>query len=112
SRAIDVYTGSLSTDYIVNMTSVFYPWDVNRIYAVSNCSNSGKDILTAMYNGTDIVYKVSPNAMSYKNGPTNVSDVRAASPGIYPNPALDMIYLKNAEGFMFEITDLTGREVL
>ncbi|MBS1616527.1 MAG: hypothetical protein JST06_10475, partial [Bacteroidetes bacterium] len=57
ARHISPATGNLlnlTQCYQVNDNSspVDYHWDLNVSMAVSNCSNTGRDILTAWYNGT------------------------------------------------------------
>ena len=109
SRSIQAVSGSVSADYEVNINSVYSKWDVNKIYAVSNCSNSGKDILSAYFNGGQIVYKVSPNAMLYKTIRIDGNSSSGEPVGLYPNPVYDLLYIKG--GSSYAIYDMTGRVV-
>ncbi|HRO43924.1 MAG TPA: T9SS type A sorting domain-containing protein [Flavipsychrobacter sp.] len=114
SRAIDVSTGVVGVEYVVNQTATTNMWDVNRIYAVSNSSNSGKNILSALYNGTDIVYKVSANSASYKQGNTTgiIHNPGKASVRLYPNPAHHILTIAGADNSAYEIQDMTGKLML
>jgi len=114
SRSVDVYTGVMSsTELQVDNISVNYDWDINRIYAVSNSSNSGYNILTAYYDSQDIVYKESPNSFSYKPGkPTTVKNITNNGLKLFPNPATSRIRLSKGGNRTYTINDLTGRILL
>jgi len=109
SHAVDATTGAVSIDYQVNTSSVIYPWDVNRAYAVSNSSNSGFDILSAYFNGNDIVYKVSGNTMAYKLGNNNESSEIKVQASLYPNPSKDELHIQGVTGGKYVINDITGK---
>lgn len=114
-RSVDVYTGSMSVGELqVDNNAVNYDWDINRIYAVSNSSNSGFNILSAYHDGTDIIYKESPNVFAYKQGnTTTVKNItNNLKTQLYPNPASDKIYLSYGDNVSYHITDLTGKVVL
>lgn len=113
-RSVDVYTGSMSVSELqVDNNAVNYDWDINRIYAVSNSSNSGFNILSAYHDGTDIIYKESPNVFAYKQGnTTTVKNITNKSKTqVYPNPASDKIYLSQIGQVPYTITDITGKMV-
>ncbi|MEO6833623.1 MAG: hypothetical protein ABI169_15560, partial [Chitinophagaceae bacterium] len=65
SRDISAATGNIITPspYVINTTSqpVEYWWDVNQSLSLSNCSNSGKDLLAVWADTFGIVYKYSPS---------------------------------------------------
>lgn len=115
SRSVDVYTGAMSSSELqVDNSSVNYDWDVNRIYAVSNCSNSGFNILSAYFNGGDIVYKESPNSFVYKQSSTTTVKTIASlrKDMIYPNPAFGRLYVANGKNRQYSIADITGKMLL
>ncbi|MBS1738939.1 MAG: T9SS type A sorting domain-containing protein, partial [Bacteroidetes bacterium] len=115
SRSVDVFSGLMSgTELQVNNAPVNIYWDINRIYAVSNCSNSGFNILSAYFNGNEILYKESPNAFYYKpSGTTTVKTIGSRTMiGLYPNPAHNMVYLSHAAGKEYRLMDITGKTVL
>jgi hypothetical protein len=106
ARHINPATGNLintSQCYQINDNGspVDYHWDFNVSLAVSNCSNTGRDILTAWYNGNNIVYKhSSSNAMQFRQTkPRNLAGTGVKSAyGLSPGDA-------------FTITDMQGRIV-
>jgi len=106
---VDVVSGNLinpSQCYQVNDISspVNYHWDLNESFAVSNASNSGKDILTAWYNGTNIVYKYSfTNTMAFRM--TKPNDDQADSLG--SDLVASAANLK--PGTPYTLLDLSGR---
>ncbi|MBS1629866.1 MAG: T9SS type A sorting domain-containing protein [Bacteroidetes bacterium] len=104
-----------SNYYIPNCGMVNYPWDAARSMAVTSCSNSGLNLLTAWYDGMDIVYKESPNAMVFKPGQSTGVGYTTNSSGtlsIWPNPANDELRLGGARaGSAYQILDLSGRQV-
>ncbi|HRO43548.1 MAG TPA: T9SS type A sorting domain-containing protein, partial [Flavipsychrobacter sp.] len=114
SRTIDVSTAAVGAEYVVNQSATLNMWDINRIYAVSNSSNSGKNILSALFNGTDIVYKVSANSASYKPGNTTGIIHNPGKPGVrlYPNPAAERLTITGADNSAYEILDMTGKLML
>jgi len=114
SRGVDVYTGVMSsTELQVDNISVNYDWDINRIYAVSNSSNSGYNILSVYYDGQDILYKESPNVFAYKPGkPTTVKNITNNGLKLFPNPATSRIRLSKGGNRTYSINDLTGKILL
>ncbi len=84
--------------------------------AISNCSNSGQDILSAWFNGSDIVYKHSnPNVMAFRQGQATavgtVSGIKAS--GIYPNHATKELHVDGrAQGSAYAVSDVTGKRLL
>ncbi len=121
ARAVDAITGALvaPTDhYEINNSGnpCNYPSDADQSLALSNCSNSGQDIFSVWYNGTDIVYKHSHlNVMSFRPGQTTgvgtAATVKAS--GIYPNPAFRELHIDGrAEGSLYQISDVTGKRLL
>ncbi len=120
ARNLDVYGGALiaPTDhYEINNAGnpVNYPSDVDRSLAISNCSNSGQDILTAWYTGTDVVYKHSnPNVMAFRQSqPAGVGTAAPVSAsGLYPNPAVKELYVSAQAGSAYEVSDITGKQML
>jgi hypothetical protein len=112
SRPVDAISGAVSTEYQVNTTPVKCTWDINRVYAVSNCSNTGKDILSAYYNGSRVVYKVSPNSMLYKTTGIRSSIPEDGAARLSPNPAGTEVSIAGAEGYRYEILSLSGKLLL
>src|SRR5690606_26247752 len=93
SRGVSVASGSMSGEKIVNNQPVIQNWDVNRIYAVSNSSNSGYNILSAYADGHKVRYKESPNAFLFKT--TGIAGLNNdAAVKIYPNPAQDKLFIE------------------
>jgi hypothetical protein len=100
--------------YIPNCLPVNYHWDAARSMAVTNCSNSGLDLLTAWYDGASIIYKHSPNAMVFRPGHTTGISTAGGATRVtaYPNPASDLLHLRGATaGAGYQLTDLSGRTV-
>jgi hypothetical protein len=116
-RSIDPFTGLTDVRWweVVDSTANpdTYHWDVSRSTAISNCSNSGLNLLTAWYDGTNIVYKESPNSMVFKTSPT-VVHTPAGGSGFqaWPNPATDVLYLKGPQAGHYSLTDMAGKVLL
>lgn len=107
--------GLMSTNtYEVNNNPVDFYWDFNRNMAISNCSNYGNDILSAWYNGKDIVYKHStPDVMSFRAAPNNITAPEQVGTLIAPNPANSFLKISGIQsGTKYLITDISGRTVL
>ncbi|MBS1776253.1 MAG: T9SS type A sorting domain-containing protein [Bacteroidetes bacterium] len=100
--------------YEVNNNPVDFYWDFNRNMAISNCSNYGNDILSAWYNGKDIVYKHStPDVMSFRAAPNNITAPEQVGTLIAPNPANSFLKISGIpSGTKYLITDISGRTVL
>ena len=90
---------------------VNYPWDASRSMAVTNCSNSGLNLVTAWYDGANAVWKESPNAMLFKTtGKGGNTFGRQLS--VYPVPARDELHISGAdEGDAYSVWDATGRKL-
>ena len=101
----------MTSELQVDNNSVNYDWDVNRIYAVSTSSNSGFNILSAYYDGGNILYKESPNSWVYKPGSTGIQETSHSKIGLYPNPANDKLFITRAPKASYEISDVTGKVV-
>ncbi len=114
SRSVDVYTGVMSASELqVDNNAVNYDWDINRIYAVSNSNNTGYNILSAYYDGNDILCKESPNAFVYKPGnTTTIKNITNNAVKVFPNPAHDRIYLSASVNNSYNIADITGKTIL
>ncbi len=121
ARNVDAIGGALiaPTDhYEINNSGnpCNVPSDVDRSMALSNCSNSGQDIFSVWFNGSDIVYKHSnPNVMAFRHGQATavgtVSGVKAS--GIYPNPAVKELRVSGrVEGGGYQISDVTGKRLM
>ena len=110
STGVDAVTiPSMTSELQVDNNSVNYDWDVNRIYAVSTSSNSGFNILSAYYDGGDILYKESPNSFVYKPGTTGAQGVsKGKAVKLYPNPAGNQLFISPAENGSYEIINMTG----
>src|SRR5690606_32177915 len=98
--------------YKVNNVDMAYPWDIARYYALSNCSNTGQDLMSAWYNGTDIVYKISNNNMAFKSTIATTIINGKAGVSIHPNPAKGILNVHGTIGMSFMITDITGRTMI
>ncbi len=115
ARDVSVATGQLITPlavYQVNNDSLKYPWDRAVNFALSNCSNTGKDILAAWYNGTNTVYKYSSaNAMVFRQIPNGVHTTAGAGQfiSVMPNPATTLLQLEVPAQSQYTITDVAGR---
>jgi hypothetical protein len=92
-----------------NVNPVVYNWDASRSTAISNCSNSGLNLLTAWFDGTNIVYKESPNTNAYKS--TGVTSALQSKARIYPNPVKTNLQISNADNMDYQLVDVTGRTV-
>lgn len=117
ARNIDMLGGGglMSTNtYEVNNNPVDFYWDFNRNMAISNSSNYGNDILSAWYNGTDIVYKHStPDVMSFRAAPSGVTAPVENNRLLSPNPVHNLLNIGgNTTNNTFLITDQSGRTVL
>lgn len=114
-RNINPFTGLfISPDaFEVSTTPVDYTWDVAQSFAISNSSNSGADIWSAWYSGTDIMYKLStPNVMAFR--PTALQTGTIKNPfgqHIYPNPVNSNLQIDGAMGSEYRISDITGRQM-
>ncbi|MBS1614531.1 MAG: T9SS type A sorting domain-containing protein [Bacteroidetes bacterium] len=115
-RSIDPFTGLTDSRWWQVLDASIpdnYHWDASRSTAISNCSNSGLNLLTAWYDATNIMYKESPNSMVFKNSPTMVhtpsgrGDIEA-----WPNPATDVLYLNNTRAIHYSLADMTGRRLM
>src|SRR5690606_6723655 len=110
-RSIDPFTGGVDSRWWqVNCSPANYNWDEARTMAVSNCSNSGLNLLTAWFDGANILYKESPNAMAFKT--TGTANVYGARLAIYPNPVADKMHIQGVQDSEYRISDITGKNVL
>ncbi len=118
ARDINISTGQLITPsavYQVNNDTVTYHWDRAINYAISNCSNTGKDIFAAWYNGRNVVYKYSSaNAMLFRQLSANASTVpaNAQTSWVSPNPASDRLQIQTTSGSTYIISDIAGKVLL
>ncbi|MBS1772328.1 MAG: T9SS type A sorting domain-containing protein [Bacteroidetes bacterium] len=91
----------------VASTIINYP-----LFAVSSSSNSGDDILTAWCDGLNINVKHSnTNAFAFKTTSINTTTL-STKPSLYPNPAIDKLYMTNINTVNYTITDVIGKIVL
>jgi len=52
------------------VTPIGYTSQIAKNFALSNCSNSGVDLLSVWYDGTDVIYKYSaPDVMAFRPAP-------------------------------------------
>ncbi|MEO6833607.1 MAG: T9SS type A sorting domain-containing protein, partial [Chitinophagaceae bacterium] len=113
-RNIDVISGTLiSPDALeVSTAPVDYTWDAAQSFAISNSSNSGADIWSAWYSGTDVMYKLStPNVMSFRSTLQTGTIKNPFGQSIYPNPTSKELHVDGAIGSKYRISDVTGREL-
>lgn len=79
--------------------------------ALTSSSNSGFDLLSAWFDGSQINRKFSGNVFAFKNA-TNVSTVgKTEMFTLSPNPAQNMISIKGTGKADYAIRDITGRLV-
>ncbi len=108
ARHVLPLTGQLITPfqcYQVNdaTSPIGYHWDLNESMSVTNCSNTGMNIMTAWYNGTNIVYKYSSsNMMQFRQTKPN----GMASAANAPRSAYGL-----AAGGDYSILDMNGKVV-
>jgi hypothetical protein len=121
STNVSMLSGAWSgSSYQVNINPINHPVTFPKFVAVSSCSNSGLNLLSAWYDGSgdcvtpgngNIYYKESPgNSMSFKT--TGVIDMHGASPAAYPNPVTDRLYLSGmSKGTKaeYKLLDMSGR---
>ena len=121
ARDVSAMTGALLTPvqcYQINSVSapLDYNWDLNQSLAISNCSNSGRDILSAWCDGANMVYKYSsPNVMAFKSGRTTSVNLAggARSSGVpYPNPVKNLLFVSGSGQSDYTVTDIAGRVLL
>lgn len=126
ARAVDAATGSVTDPdyYVINTNPVtgqpnYGLADASKSLALSNCSNSGDYLLSVWYDDAnagasgatgDIWYKFTGNTipMQFKMG--KVGTVNGART-VYPNPAIDKVYLNNAFG-SYSIYSITGIKIV
>ncbi len=116
-RDIDASSGALASTFYYQVndphTPVNYPWDAGKHFAISSSTNLGLEFLSAWADGTDIMYKHSPNAhspMAFRQ-PTAVNVIHNAFAPVYPNPAKNEIHFGAEAKSSFLIQDITGRTV-
>ena len=110
-RIVDPFTGATNSRWWeANCTPVNYSWDAARSMSVSNCSNSGFNLLTAWFDGTTILYKESPNTMAFKT--TGLGQAAAGAISAYPNPVGGLLHIDGVAGNRFCITDVTGKGLI
>lgn len=123
STDLDMITGAWSGSiYRVNMGAINHPVTFPKFVAVSSCSNSGLNLLSAWYDGSgsclnpgngQILYKESPgNTMNFKT--TDVIDISATMPSLYPNPTKDRLHISGLERSKetgYKVQDVSGRMV-
>jgi hypothetical protein len=109
-RSVDAYAGTLDSRWWqVNCATVNYHWDAARSMAVSNCSNSGFNLLTAWFNGANIVYKESPNTMAFKT--TGVGHSAPKDVNVFPIPVSNVLHVEGSNNASYSITDITGKKL-
>ncbi len=122
ARAVSATTGNLINParcYLINDTNsnpVNYHWDVNQSLALANCSNSGRNMLSAWCEGTFIMYKHSqPNVMAFRqangnfNEPGTGAPINAVSAYAVSNELILPQIASRSAGYI--ITDMSGRTV-
>lgn len=114
TRMTDPATGALDSrwwEVSCNVTN--YPWDASRSLALSNCSNSGLNLLAAWYDGTNVVFKETINTMAFRQAPTGVGQTSLDGFKVFPNPTGGMLQIEGAsKGAEYSINDITGRILL
>lgn len=78
--------------------------------ALSSTTNTGDNILSVWYDGTNIMYKITSNSSGYKPLINNNAEP-LQSFEIYPNPASDILHVKGDGQLKYLITDITGRSL-
>ncbi len=116
ARDIDAVNDTLispSLWYEVNTDTVSYHWDLNKNMAVTNCSNSGDDIMTAWYNGADVVCKYSqPNTMAFRPAKGNITKAGTHS-NINAQIAGDNLQISgNSVNASYIVRDMGGKLIL
>ena len=119
SMVTGAWTGNI---YRVNTGAINHLTTFPKFVAVSSCSNSGLNLLSAWYDGSggcltpgngQILYKESPgNTMNFKT--TSVIDINATQPFLYPNPATEKLYvsgLDKEKQTAYKLIDMSGRVV-
>ena len=121
ARDVSAMTGTLLTPvqcYQINSVGapLDYNWDLNQSLAVSNCSNSGRDLLSAWCDGANMVYKYSsPNVMAFKPGRStsvNLAGNARSGGAPYPNPVKDMLFVSGSGQSDYTVIDIAGRVLL
>ncbi len=112
-RNVDVSSGLIPNNdwYQVNSGFVNYA-AYTSMFAISSSSNSGNGILTAWFDGNDIIYKESPNFIQFRTTGVNNTGRLAAAITTYPNPAREKLYVNGAGNTSsYTITSLSGATV-
>ncbi|HTM64856.1 MAG TPA: T9SS type A sorting domain-containing protein [Flavipsychrobacter sp.] len=110
SRSMNMNSGHCTGNYYLlnKKQAVNYPWDLNRNLTQSHSTNTGLGILSAWNNGKNVVYKESPNAMSFKT-----TDIKTINDVVlweaFPNPANNQLTINAPGGTVFELTDIHGK---
>ncbi len=95
----------------INNASVAPPTNV-PVLALSNCSNSGDDILSVWDDGTNIYGKHSSgNSFAFK--PTIIAiPQKLDRPFLYPNPARDIVRISGTDKASYVVTNISGSVLL
>lgn len=112
SQNIDVTNGALFSSGVyeqINDNST-----IATPLALSNSSNSGFGILSAWFDGSDIVYKETSNTgappiFGYKT--TSIGRLSGKKSDVYPNPVSDKLTVDVENGITYCILDLMGRNI-
>ncbi|MEO6834065.1 MAG: T9SS type A sorting domain-containing protein, partial [Chitinophagaceae bacterium] len=121
-RNISVGTGTLINPaqcYQVNDNGpagdVNYNWDLDQSFAVTNASNTGKDILSAWCNGMFIEAKYSnPNVMAFRSIPLGGLPLhgKVGDVFLYPQPGTNILNVENGKtGTGYQVVDMNGKNV-
>ncbi len=119
SRDISRVSGTLMSTlpYVINDSSqhVNYHWDANQSLALSNCSNSGHNLLAAWGDTLSIVYKhsLSNGGTVWRQAQTTgVIPISGNGSALYPNPAQSYICLSGKSAWLdYAISDVTGKSL-
>jgi hypothetical protein len=85
--------------------------------AVATANNSGYDLLTTFYEGSNldkvtVAFTGTAAKYDFKPGrPAGVQQLNQAGIAVYPNPVKDRLNITNADGAAYTVTDVTGRSI-
>jgi hypothetical protein len=119
TQAVDYFTGNISTtypDYYQANSNIISNTFDKSAFAMSSCSNSGRELLTAWndQNGS-IYYKLTSGISVYKPSPLNIADVDPFHEMVvYPNPGKELISISNFGSLnvsKLELYNILGQQV-
>ncbi|MEO6831572.1 MAG: T9SS type A sorting domain-containing protein [Chitinophagaceae bacterium] len=111
TRSINTVTAAVAPQtWEVNCGPISYPWDVSRSFHISNCSNTGYDLLSSWYEGMNVVYKTTTNTMNFRMlSNTSVSSTSNSPIILSPNPAQNQLKISGMVSGQYSIKDVLGK---